>query len=110
MSIRNYIDLIEAAQNSDSASLFVTRLAALDLPASINAYVIDPDTVELTDLEATECGKGHGRATMQAVLSLADELSITLELWSVYDDAVEDGLTPGDLEYDRYLVRQPRKG
>ena len=66
----------------------------------------------------------------QAVL--ADELGVTLEIESMYDENVEGGLGPDELEHwyrrlgftdipnrdpdredyecDRYLVRQPRSG
>jgi GNAT superfamily N-acetyltransferase len=124
--MRNWIKLVEQAQSP--SHILVQRVADMRLPARVTVHPLDGYTAEVTDLEATERGQGQGRVTMRAIIEIADELGVTLELWPVIDDAVEDGLDADvlrrwykrlgfalipnrdpddDMEFDRYLVRTP---
>ncbi len=132
MQFRRRMGLNEAAAPNTPASMLRARVEAMNLPAKVSIYPKDSNTAEVTDLEARVIGQGQGRATMQAVIALADELGVTLELWPVSDDQFdgldqeqlyawydrlgfrsipnrEQGERP-DFETDRYLVRQPKIG
>jgi hypothetical protein len=113
-----------------AAERFCAALATADLPATITAYPLADDTVELTNFLASQPGHGQGRTSMQFILDLADRLGVTLEVWPVYDDAIEGGLDQDDLfawykrlgfdhipnrdpdsdmEMDQYIVRKPSR-
>lgn len=128
------VDQFEMVWNSDLDAMLLQPPVSdvfFNQP-TISVIPLDDHTAELTDLETDQPGHGAGRATMNAILMLADELGVTLEIESMYDENVEGGLGPDELEHwyrrlgftdipnrdpdredyecDRYLVRQPRSG
>ena len=131
--MRNFINTIQEMSGSPSetlADVFVKRIKSMSLPARVKVLPIDDQSVELTDLLAHSPGHGQGRETMRAIISLADEMGITLSLWPFWDENVENALYQDDLwdwyirlgfkqipnrdfsdhdgDFDRYLMREPK--
>ena len=99
--MRNFIDMVVEAQASPMEE-FVKRVDTSSLPAKVELYPIGTlgeftNVVEIATLESPRGGQGSGRATMAAVLAMADELKVTLCLWPVPDYDIEGSLGGDDL-------------
>ena len=86
----------------DSLPLMRERILAARLPSEIDLQHVGElggfrNVVEISRLESRTCQAGHGRTTMAAVVAIADGLGVTLCLWPVPDDVVEDSLGADDL-------------